>query len=79
MVSPAQMLLGELGFDPGEADGVMGKRTRNAILRFQRKNDIRVDGKVSAELITTLQKQQTAREAADRKAKQAEPAESPAR
>ncbi len=80
-LSTAQMLLGELGYDPGEADGLMGKKTRNAILRFQRKNDIRVDGKVSARLITTLQKRQTAREAAARRAKQAKPAkpaESPA-
>ncbi len=77
-LSTAQMLLGELGYDPGEADGLMGKKTRNAILRFQRKNDIRVDGKVSARLITTLQKRQTAREAAARRAKPAKPAESPA-
>ena len=74
-LSTAQMLLGELGYDPGEADGLMGKKTRNAILRFQRKNDIRVDGKVSARLITTLQKRQTAREAVALRANQATPAE----
>lgn len=62
-LATAQMMLAELGYDPGEADGLMGKKTRNAILRFQRKNDIRVDGKVSASLVTMLQKRQTAREA----------------
>ena len=89
-LATAQMLLGELGYDPGEADGLMGKKTRNAILRFQRKNNIRVDGRVSASLVTTLQKRQIAREAAALRAKAAkaakstkpaeaaEPAESPA-
>ena len=73
-LASAQMLLGELGYDPGEADGLMGKKTRNAILRFQRKNDIRVDGKVSAQLIAMLRKHQAVRDAAARKAKAAEEA-----
>ena len=77
-LATAQMLLGELGYDPGEADGLMGKKTRNAVLRFQRKNDVRVDGKVSVRLITALQKLQAAREAAAVKVKQAKPAESTA-
>ena len=73
-LASAQMLLGELGYDPGEADGLMGKKTRNAILRFQRKNDIRVDGKVSAQLIAMMRKHQAVRDAAARKAKAAEEA-----
>ena len=77
-LATAQMLLGELGYDPGEADGLMGKKTRNAVLRFQRRNDVRVDGRVSAQLITALQKLQAAREAATVKVKQAKPAESTA-
>ena len=56
-LATAQMMLSDLGYDPGEADGLMGKKTRNAILRFQRKTDIRVDGKVSAKLITMLRNQ----------------------
>jgi hypothetical protein len=68
-LATAQMLLGELGYDPGEADGLMGKKTRNAILRFQRKNQIRVDGRVSSRLITRLQKRQSARDAAALRAK----------
>lgn len=77
-LATAQMLLGEVGYDPGEADGLMGKKTRNAVLRFQRRNDVRVDGRVSARLITALQKLQAAREAATVKVKQAKPAESTA-
>ncbi len=71
-LATAQSLLGELGYDPGEADGLMGKKTRNAILRFQRKASIRVDGKVSARLIAMLRKQQTAHESAAKNAKPAE-------
>ena len=70
-LASAQMLLDELGYDPGEADGLMGKKTRNAILRFQRKNDIRVDGKVSTRLIAKLRKRHIAHEAAAKKAKDA--------
>ena len=76
-LATAQMLLGELGYEPGEADGLMGQKTRNAIFRFQRKNYLQVDGKVTARLITTLRKREIAREAAALKAKQAKPAESP--
>ncbi len=70
-LATAQMLLDELGYDPGEADGLMGKKTRNAILRFQRKNDLRVDGKASSKLVVMLQKQQFAKEAAALREKQA--------
>ena len=70
-LATAQMMLGDLGYDPGEADGLMGRKTRNAIFRFQRKNGIRVDGKPSAQLITMLEKRQFAREAAARRAKKA--------
>lgn len=70
-LATAQMLLDELGYDPGEADGLMGKKTRNAILRFQRKNALRVDGKASSKLIVMLQKRQFAKDAAALREKQA--------
>ncbi len=70
-LATAQMLLDELGYDPGEADGLMGKKTRNAILRFQRKNDVWVDGKVSTRLIAKLRTRHIAHEAAAKKAKDA--------
>jgi hypothetical protein len=71
----AQMLLTELGHDPGKVDGLMGRNTRSAIIRFQRENDIRADGIVSDQLITMLRKQKAAREAAAKNAKQAKLAE----
>ena len=76
-LATAQMLLDELGYDPGEADGLMGKKTRNAILRFQRKNDLRVDGKASSKLVVMLQKQQFAKEAAALREKQAKQGQFP--
>ena len=58
----AQMLLLELGYNPGEVDGVMGRKTRKAIVRFQRKNAVRADGDVTPRLIAMLRKQKAARE-----------------
>jgi len=60
----AQMLLSELGFDPGQVDGVMGRKTRNAIRRFQRRNAIRPDGDLSPKLIAMLRKQKKAHDGA---------------
>lgn len=56
----AQMLLSELGYDAYKPDGILGRKTRRAILRFQRKIGTQADGKVSARLITMLRKQQAA-------------------
>lgn len=63
----AQMLLLELGYNPGEVDGVMGRNTRKAIRQFQRKNAIRADGDVTPRLIAKLRKQKAAREVPTRK------------
>lgn len=60
----AQMLLSELGYDPGQVDGVMGRKTRNAIRRFQRRNAIRPDGDLSPKLIAMLRKQKAAHDGA---------------
>ena len=56
----AQILLGELGYDAYKPDGILGRKTRKAILRFQRKIGTQADGKVSARLITMLRKQKAA-------------------
>ncbi len=58
----AQMLLSELGYDAYKPDGILGPKTRNAILRFQRKTGTRADGKVSARLIAMLRKRRAAHE-----------------
>lgn len=45
-VFQVQQKLGELGYDPGPADGVWGKKTSLAIERFQRDNGLPVTGKL---------------------------------
>ncbi len=59
-IATAQMLLSELGYDTKYPDGVLGPKTRNAILRFQRKNSIRADGKVNSHLVALLKKKRDA-------------------
>lgn len=54
LVYQTQALLAQLGFDPGPLDGVMGKRTANAIRQFQAMKAFEPTGQVSRELITQL-------------------------
>jgi localization factor PodJL len=56
LVSRAQMLLNQLGYDAGPADGLMGARTREAIKSFERKNGLEETGTVSALLVAKLQR-----------------------
>jgi peptidoglycan hydrolase-like protein with peptidoglycan-binding domain len=49
-----QRLLAGQGYDPGPADGLMGGRTRAAILAFQRAHRLAVDGEPSADLLEHL-------------------------
>lgn len=49
-----QANLAALGYDPGPADGVMGRRTRAAIRAFQADVGLPVDGQVSDQLIAAL-------------------------
>ena len=65
----AQMLLSELGYDTYKPDGILGRKTRKAILRFQRRNAIRKDGKVSSRLVAVLKKKRDALKAATSKGK----------
>ena len=41
-----QKALKNAGFDPGEADGKMGSKTRKAVREFQKTNGLNADGKV---------------------------------
>ncbi len=68
-IASVQMMLGELGYDTKNADGILGPKTQSAILRFQRKNGLRVDGKVSSQLVANLQKKRDALKAARKKAR----------
>jgi peptidoglycan hydrolase-like protein with peptidoglycan-binding domain len=42
----AQQTLQEQGYDPGPIDGLMGRKTRDALGQFQRDHDIPKSGKV---------------------------------
>jgi hypothetical protein len=68
-IASVQMMLSELGYDTKNADGILGPKTQSAILRFQRKNGIRVDGKVSSQLVANLKIKRDALKAARNKAR----------
>ncbi len=53
-IKTAQRLLAEIGYEPGLADGNVGKNTRVAINAFQRELNVEVTGKVSDKLIEDL-------------------------
>ncbi len=54
LVQQAQVLLSELGYDPGPADGVSGPKTRDAIRSFQETIGMPSDGRINAELVKEL-------------------------
>ncbi len=68
-IATVQMMLSDLGYDTYKPDVILGRKTRNAILRFQRKNAIRRDGKVSSRLVAVLKKKRDALKAARNKAR----------
>ena len=53
-VREAQSLLASLGYSVGTPDGIMGERTRTAIVDFQRANGLTETGQVSGALISRL-------------------------
>lgn len=54
LVRDIQAGLSALGYKPGPADGLMGKKTTNAIKAFQRDVDMPADGKVSDALMRRI-------------------------
>lgn len=56
LITEAQSLLNKLGYSAGLPDGVMGNNTREAILHYQKANDLPQTGAVSPSLITSLRK-----------------------
>lgn len=60
VISPEELLrriqqrLGELGYDPGPVDGLMGPLTRRAIGAFQKDAGLPVDGQVTEDTIQSL-------------------------
>ncbi len=49
-IRDVQMLLKELGYDPGPIDGYMGRRTGSAIQAYQEENDLKGTGAFSEDL-----------------------------
>lgn len=45
-IKQVQIALKNAGYNPGPADGRMGKQTRDAVEAFQRANNLHVDGRV---------------------------------
>nr|WP_289847309.1 peptidoglycan-binding domain-containing protein [Alteromonas sp. C1M14] len=54
MILETQQQLARLGYNPGPLDGLMGKKTRQAIMAFQRQYKKTVDGKASTKLLQQL-------------------------
>lgn len=71
-VRESQIYLAALGYDPGPADGLIGKRTRIAVQLFQRYAGLAPTGQITEELLRLLQAAVTggqARQAAEVPAK----------
>jgi hypothetical protein len=49
-----QQRLSKLGYQPGPADGKIGKRTINALKKFQQDNDLPITGKADNETVNKL-------------------------
>jgi localization factor PodJL len=56
LVTRAQTLLNQLGYDAGAPDGLMGVRTREAIKSFERKNGLDETGQATMPLIAKLER-----------------------
>lgn len=61
-VFKAQALLARLGYEPGSVDGVLGPRTRDAIITFQNRNRLLRDGEVTSELLSALEQNEARRD-----------------
>lgn len=55
LVRRAQLLLSNLGYDPGPADGVPGNKTRIAVDKFQQDRGLVEDETINQQLIAALQ------------------------
>jgi localization factor PodJL len=54
LVTEAQMLLAELGFNVGTPDGKLGVRTVDALRRFQLQSGLEVTGEITPELLNEM-------------------------
>lgn len=51
-----QRLLKKAGYDPGSADGKFGSKTKEAVMKFQKANDLKADAKIGYKTLTALSK-----------------------
>lgn len=56
LIGRAQTLLGDLGYDPGAPDGVLGEQTRRALIRFQRDAGLQPGSPLNPDLIARLER-----------------------
>jgi peptidoglycan hydrolase-like protein with peptidoglycan-binding domain len=54
LIMRVQNALAAMGYDPGEPDGKLSPKTREAIARFEQENKLRVDGEIDRALIVEL-------------------------
>lgn len=53
-VKKVQTALNKKGYDCGTADGIMGKKTKAALKKFQKDNNLTVDGKIGKQVKKAL-------------------------
>ena len=53
-IREAQRTLRELGYQPGPVDGIVGPRTRQALVRYQKAERIEVTGRLDSETMVRL-------------------------
>ncbi|TIW38242.1 MAG: peptidoglycan-binding protein, partial [Mesorhizobium sp.] len=54
VVQNMQRILNKNGYEAGNADGVMGQKTKDAIMAFQTDNDLQATGAVDEKLVKAL-------------------------
>ena len=54
LVKAVQKRLDAWGYCPGPIDGILGPKTRAALMAFQKDNDLRVDGLIGIETLRRL-------------------------
>ncbi|MDH4206933.1 MAG: peptidoglycan-binding protein [Desulfobacteraceae bacterium] len=54
LIRMVQLTLKDSGFDPGPIDGILGPKTREAIKRFQIKNELEPTGGIDEQTINQL-------------------------
>lgn len=54
IIKEVQHKLNELGYDCGKVDGKAGKKTKNALKKYQEDYDLKVDGIIGREVINSL-------------------------